>query len=62
MTPMTRPAARTLKVLTPTPMSFRSGVKKVRAKKPNTTVGMPASTSSAGFRNPRTRGAAYSLR
>ena len=33
----------------PTPMSWRSGVKNVRAKKPKTTVGMPASTSSAGL-------------
>jgi hypothetical protein len=59
---MTIPALRTLNVPTSSPRSWRSGVKNVRAKKPNTTVGMPASTSSAGLRMPRTRGAAYSLR
>ena len=59
---MTSPAERTLNVPTSSPRSCRSGVKNVRAKKPKTTVGMPASTSSAGLRMLRTRGLAYSLR
>ena len=59
---MTMPAERTLNVPTSIPRSWRRGVKNVRAKKPNTTVGMPASTSSAGLRTLRTRGFAYSLR
>ena len=44
------------------PIERSTGVTKVSAKKPKTTVGMPASTSSAGFSVWRTRGGAYSLR
>ena len=61
MTPTTSPAERTLKTFTPVPRSWRSGVKNVSAKKPKTTVGMPAKVSSAGLRMLRTRGRAYSL-
>ncbi len=39
-----------------------TGVKKVRAKNPNTTVGIPASTSSVGLSTLRTRVEAYSER
>ena len=39
-----------------------SGAMKVSAKKPMTTLGMPASTSMAGFNTLRTLGFAYSLR
>ena len=38
------------------------GVTKLRAKKPNTTVGMPARISSTGLMTRRTPGRAYSLR
>ena len=40
----------------------RLGVMNWRAKKPTTTVGMPARTSSVGFSTPRTRELAYSDR
>ena len=49
MTPITSPAESTLKTPTPIPRSWRSGVKNVSAKNPKTTVGMPASVSSAGL-------------
>ena len=60
-TPTAIPAARTLNTPTSMPMSWSRGVKNVRAKKPRTTVGIPASVSSAGLRMLRTRGRAYSL-
>ena len=41
---------------------MRSGAMNVRAKKPITTLGMPASTSMAGFSTRRAFGGAYSLR
>ena len=52
---MTSPALSALKIPTSIPTSWRSGVKKVSAKKPKTTVGIPARTWSAGFRIRRAR-------
>ena len=62
--PMTRPAARADSEATVRPID--SPLPRIRgatvsaAKKPSTTVGMPASISSSGFSTPRTRGEAYS--
>ena len=39
-----------------------SGAMNREAKKPSTTLGMPARTSMIGFSSPRTRGLAYSER
>ncbi len=61
--PITRPADSALKMPRPS-NSGRStfGVTKLMAKKPNTTVGMPARTSSTGLRTLRAWGLAYSDR
>ncbi len=40
----------------------KSGLITVSAKKPSTTLGMPASTSTIGLRKRRVRGRAYSAR
>ena len=42
--------------------SWISGLRKVTAKSPKATVGIPASTSRIGLTTFRTRGGAYSLR
>ncbi len=63
--PITSPAERALKICGGSPQNHifcTWGVTKVRAKKPYTTVGMPASTSSVGLRMLRARRVAYSLR
>jgi hypothetical protein len=43
-------------------MSCSSGVKYTSAKKPNTIVGIPASSSTIGLKIRRMRGEAYSAR
>ena len=65
MMPIVMPATSALKIAGPSPtgqMSRRKGVIPRSAKKPNTTVGIPASTSSAGLSTFRVPGLAYSLR
>ncbi len=63
MTPMMSPALRALKIWRSGKMvAFSSGVINVRAKKPYTMVGTPASTSRAGLSQRRRPTEAYSLR
>jgi len=62
--PMTMPAASALSEATfsPTdsPAARTQGARLSAAKKPSTTVGMPARISSTGFAKARNRGVAYS--
>ena len=61
MMPMTRPADRALKTsMSGKILTRNTCVTNSRAKNPNTTVGMPASTSSVGLSTLRTRRLAYS--
>ncbi len=62
-TPTAIPAARKLLCDASAKIRFTTlGVMNVRAKKPSTTLGMPARTSREGFRILRTFGRAYSER
>ena len=49
ITPITNPALRALKIMRLSKIPCRSGVTKVRAKYPYTTVGIPARISRIGF-------------
>ena len=64
--PMTRPAASALSEATSrpkfSPQPRMSGATVSAAKKPSTTVGMPARISSIGLAKARKRGVAYSDR
>jgi hypothetical protein len=63
MMPMTMPADSALKTWMPGKIGLSTtAVMNSRAKKPKTTVGMPASTSSVGLRILRALGLAYSER
>ena len=63
MMPMTMPAERALKTWMPGKIGLRTNsVMNSSAKKPKTTVGMPASTSSVGLSTLRALGLAYSER
>ena len=61
--PTASAAAARLKALAPgTTVWTMSGLMKVSAKNPSTTLGMPARISRIGFTIPRTRVEAYSAR
>ena len=65
MTPMTRPADNALNTPGWSPIGHQSwtmGLITVSAKKPYTTVGIPARISRNGLMMRRVRGRAYSLR
>jgi hypothetical protein len=59
---MTIPGERALKPDKPGRKPCKAGVTHRSAKKPYTTVGIPANTSRQGFTVRRTAGGAYSLR